>query len=1032
MQTGPRSLDELSLVQVLEQASDARHAGSQVQRAAEVQLKTWETQKGFHYLLQSIYLDLSCPLNIRWLAIIQFKNGVEKYWRSTRVNAIAKDEKESIRSRVFDLIDENNNQLCIQNAQATARIARLDFPVDWPNLFEQLERILGNDAIWQDNIKVYNLLLITNQVVKIMATARIGRCRPAMQSKAPLIFPLVVRTYLKAFNEWAKSGSIDEDSLAQIQVSYLALKVLRRLIAEGYESPHRNEPVREFLQISIAHFELLLSHYDNYKKFDLFEKYVRCYGKLYYNIMCASPSNFILLPCSLQILMTFTKLLIDRAPDVYNENADLNGDFWEQIAIRGFLLLKKLINFIHKKGAVTIKAKNDKAEVDAAIKRISTDFLNEQLVQRWVDLLMGWYIKLRLSELESWSLDPEEWMNEQLATSYEHQIRPCAENFFQDLIDTFSEVLVPYLLNKIQTDVSSLGFGMEDLLSKDSIFASFQLSAASISDSVDFDRLLVDVFIPEAANPKASQESSKILKRRVALVINEWCTVKCSEESKQLCYKLLLQLINQENDRVIQLTAVQTLRTMVDDWNFDKRSFQPYLEDTVSVLLKRLLPSVSLTETRLYVLNTLSDVIIQTKPLISTTQLVEILHVVPALWEISIKEPSESILTNALLRLLRHCVDSLSQNSPATWETALPITQAACNPSSPHYSLLYEDGFELWQSLLQNCPSDVEAESVFSSLIPLLHGAIQNQTEILPTLLEIVRSYSLLFRTGHFRQFESLSFAISHLSKYLLKLRDDSFDLLLSILDILVLATNQEDMNSLLDYLLGTRVFDAIFDALFKEEPISSFQAGQLLQIIARVAFINPQSILQILEAFYYQLPNSSENSYLPLDQRKAINREMSFEDVVSKFMTIWILCFKDFYDPKVRKIHTLGISSMLRSSALPVLAEFPSMASIWVEFLEEINETAGGDCEKFHLKDNIPVTDDNESEYPPTCEQLRFVRLTRERDPAHNVSLKENITQIVQFLETKLGPQFPELLASVDGATLENLNVFLSLPSQK
>ncbi|SCU89469.1 LAFA_0E18294g1_1 [Lachancea sp. 'fantastica'] len=1032
MSVEARSLDELGLVQVLEQASDARHAGSQVQRAAELQLKTWESQKGFHFLLQSIYLDLSCPLNIRWLAIIQFKNGVEKYWRSTRVNAIAKDEKESIRNRVFDLIDENNNQLCIQNAQATARIARLDFPVDWPNLFEQLERLFGNDVIWQDNVKVYNLLLITNQVVKIMATARIGRCRPAMQSKTPLIFPLIVRSYLKAFNEWTTSGNVDEDSLAQVQVSYLALKVLRRLIAEGYESPHRNEPVREFLQISIAHFELLISHYDNYRKFDLFEKYVRCYGKLYYNIMCASPSNFILLPCSLQILMTFTKLLMDRASDVYNENADLNGDFWEQIAIRGFLLLKKLINFIHKKGAVTIRAKNDKAEVDAAIRRISTDFLNEQLVQRWVDLLMGWYIKLRLSELESWSIDPEEWMNEQLATSYEHQIRPCAENFFQDLIGTFSEVLVPYLLNKIQTDVASLGYGMKDLLSKDSIFASFQLSATSISDSVDFDRLLVDVFIPEATNTKVSQDSSKILKRRVALVINEWCTVKCSEESKQLCYKLLLQLINEENDRVIQLTAVQTLRTMVDDWNFDKRSFQPYLEDTVSLLLKRLLPSVSLTETRLYVLNTLSDVIIQTKPLISTAQLVEILQVVPALWDISIKEPSESILTNALLRLLRHCVDSLGQNSPATWETALPITQAACDPSSPHYSLLYEDGFELWQSLLQNCPSEVEAERVFSPLIPLLHGAIQNQTEILPTLLEIVRSYSLLFDPEHFRQFEFLSFAISYLSKYLLKLRDDSFDLLLSILDIVVLATKQENTNSLLDYLLGTRVFDAIFDALFKEEQISSFQAGQLLQVIARVAFVNPQSILQILEAYYYQLPNSSENSYLSLDQRRVINRDMSFEDVVSKFMNIWILCFKDFYDPKVKKIHTLGVSSMLRSSALPILADFPSIASIWVEFLEEINETAGGDCEKFHLKESVSATEDSEGEYPPTCEQLRVAQLTRERDPAHNVSLKENITQIVQFLEAKLGPQFQELLASVDAATLENLNLFLSLPSQK
>lgn len=266
--------------------------------------------------MQSIYLDLSCPLNVRWLAIIQFKNGVEKFWRSTRVNAIRKEEKVSIRTRLFDLIDEKNNQLCIQNSQATARIARLDFPGEWPGLFDQLEKLLSYDKIWQDNIKTYNLLLIMNQIIKILATARIGRCRPAMQSKSPLIFPLVVRTYLKSFNEWTSATVVDEESLSQIQVSYLALKVLRRLVTEGGDSPHRNESVSEFLQISIGHFELLISHYDRYKRLDLFEKFVRCYGKLYYSLICTSPSNFILLPSSLQVLLAFTKLLIERAPDV--------------------------------------------------------------------------------------------------------------------------------------------------------------------------------------------------------------------------------------------------------------------------------------------------------------------------------------------------------------------------------------------------------------------------------------------------------------------------------------------------------------------------------------------------------------------------------------------------------------------------------------------------------------------------------------------------------------------------------------------
>ncbi|SCU82799.1 LADA_0C08042g1_1 [Lachancea dasiensis] len=1025
------NLNELNLVQVLEQASDARHIGSESQKLAEHQLKLWETEKGFHFLLQSIYLDLSISLNIRWLAIIQFKNGVEKYWRSTRVHAILKDEKASIRARLFDLIDENNSQLCIQNSQATARIARLDFPGDWPNLFEILEQLFENDSILRDNIKMYNLLLITNQVVKVMATARIGRCRPAMQSKTPLIFSSIVRTYIKAFNEWTSATSVDEDSLSQIQVSYLALKVLRRLTIEGYESPHRNEPTREFLQISIGHFETLLSHYDNYKSFDSFEKFVRCFGKLYFNLICTSPSNFILLPCSPQILIAFTKLLIDRAPDVYNENAEINGDFWEQIAIRGLLILKKLINFIHKKGAVTIRAKNDKAEVDAAIQRISVDFLNEQLVKKWVDLLMEWYIKLRLSELENWSLDPEEWMNEQLSTSYEYQIRPCAENFFQDLISTFPDLLVPYLLNKIQTEVRQLSNTMEDLLRKDAIFASFQLSATTISDSVDFDSLLVDVFLPEATSSHISPEHTKILKRRIALVINEWCTVKCSEESKQTCYKFFLQLLTSETDRVILLTSVQTLRTLVDDWNFKKHAFQPFLDDFVFVLLKRILPSVSLTETRLYVLNTLSDIIIQTKPLVTKTVLVEILQVIPELWELSIKEPGESILTNALLRLLRHLVDSLGKHSSATWQIALPITRVACDSTSAFYSLLYEDGFELWQSLLQNYSvEEQQLDTLFFDIIPFLDNAVQNQTEILPTLIEIVKSYTLILSAEQFMKLESFAHIIAYLSKYLLKLRDDSFDLFLTILDVITLVQNQNDVNSLTEFLSRSGTFTAIFDALFCEEPVSTFQAGQLLKVMARIAFLSPPTVLQILEEYQSLLPTIQQNAYASLEQRKTLYSDSPFNDLVARFLSTWIVSFKDFYEPKTKKIHILGLSSMLQTLVLPVLAEFPTIVAIWVELLEEINETAEGDCEKFHLKD-ADFGRELGDEYIPSCEQLRIGELSKTRDPAHNVSLKAHINQTLEVLQSGLGAQLGELLSSVDDALLESLKVYLSIPSQ-
>ncbi|CDH14024.1 probable Importin beta-like protein KAP120 [Zygosaccharomyces bailii ISA1307] len=1023
-------LNELTLVETLEQASNPQHAGSEVQKSAEKQLEAWQTQPGFHYTLQSVYLDLSNSLQIRWLSVIQFKNGVEKYWRSTRLNAISKNEKISIRRRLFDLIDEQNNQLCIQNAQAAARIARFDFPVEWPNLFEQLEQLFGDERIMSSAIKIYNVLMHVNQIIKIFGSARIGRCKPAMQSKVPLIFPMIVSIYLRSFNTWTESLGTDEDNSSSQQVSYLALKVLRRTIADGYERPQKDESVCEFMRMTVTHFDLLISHQENFRKSDMYDKFVRCYGKLYYNIITNSPANFILLPCSTQILITYTRLLFERAPDVYNENPD-TGDFWEQTAIRGFLILKRVVNFIHKRGAVVLKARSDRFSVDAAMQRISNEFLNEKLVTRLLDTLITWYLKLRPSELESWFMDPEEWMNEQLSSSYEYQIRACAENFFQDMINSFSELLVPYLLKKIENDAANLPNSLEGFLSKDAIYASFQLSAAAIGEMVDFDRLLVQVFLPEATSSSEPENEARVIRRRVCLIIDEWSTVKCSDDSKKLCYEYFMELLAKENDAVVLLTCVQALRTMIDDWNFDKKSFEPYLNGVVTLLLRKILPAVALTETRLYILNTMSDIIIQTKPLISRDLLIEILQIVPDLWQVSTNSVSEYILSNGLLRLIKNLVTSLGPHSHLTWTISLPIVAQSCNPSSPIYQLVSEDGYELWGALLQNfSPAEANFDPEFIQLIPFLEFGIDSHTEILPTLLEIVRSYSLILNLQEFFSCPTFSKIFSQLSRYFLKLRDDAFELTLNIWENLTLFNPTDYEKPLLEYFHQDGVLQAIFDSIFKEEPLSSYQCAQVIQICARVAYVNPQALIDFISAYHQHLPSFTQNQELSISERRVVSSSMSVEDVLTKFLSVWIVCFKDIFDPKMKKVHILGISSLLRTGMYPVLSEFQIIVSMWVDMLEEINEANNGDCEKYHLNDIIT---EHSIEYPPTSEQIRYHELCKNNDPAHNVSLKSFIRQILEFLENRMGTNYQELLNSVNSRLMESLQLFLeiSFPSK-
>lgn len=1036
--SGTSNMTELNVIDTLEQASNPQHAGSPVQKVAEQQLKDWEVNPGFYYTLQSIYLDLSNSLHIRWLAVIQFKNGVEKYWRSTRINVINKDEKASIRARLFDLINEQNNQLCIQNAQAASRIARLDFPVEWPNLFESLKQLLENEHIKKDDIKLYNILVHTNQIIKILGTARIGRCKPAMQSKVPLIFPLIVRIYLQSFDQWTTStlsGRSNEysDDLTKIQVSYLALKVLRRIICEGYERPQKDESVSEFIKLTIGHFELLINNQANLGKLNVYEKFVKCYGKLYYNIVTDAPSNFILLSCSTQILITYTKLIFEKAPLVYAENADVTGDFWEHTIIRGFLLLKRVINFVNKKSVITIRARSDKVSIEEAIRKINTEFLNEELIEKLVDVIMTWYLKMRPSELENWFIDPEEWINEQMSTSYEYQIRPCAENFFQDLINNFSELLVPYLLNKIENEAANLTDSLDDFLKKDAIYASFQLSSNAVGEMVDFDSLLTQVFLPEASNANINGDQLKLIRRRVALIINEWSTIKCSENSKSLCYKFFGEIFMTEKDKVVLLTVVQSLRTMIDDWNFNKDTFEPYLNDTITILLREILPSASLTETRLYVLNTLSDIIIQTKPLLNKDLLIEILQSIPKLWEISTTNASETILSNALLRLLKHLVSSLTSYSYLTWEIAIPLVKFSCDPTSSQYQLLNEDGFELWGALLQNysVKEQNNFDQEFIELLPFLEYAVDSRTEILPTLLEIVKGYALILTQPQFLASDTLMKILESMAKYLLTLREDSFQLVLQIWEILILSNESDGENLLLSKFYEAGILGSVFDSIFLEESLASYQCGQIFQIIARIAYLNPDALFHFLSNYHQCVPAMSENAQLPIKNRKNIFRDSTFEVVIQKFLSIWIVCYKEIYDPKLKKIHVLGISSLLRTNMFTVLSDFGVIVAIWINMLEEINEDNNGDCEKYHLNDI--VTEQSMAYYPLTNEQLRHHELEKSNDYVHNISFKEFVSQILKFLEESLGiHRYNELLNTINPSLLENLQLFLSIKPQQ
>lgn len=73
-------LTENTLLHAVQSASSGDF--HQIQ-AGTKQLQQWEKVPGYFKHLQSVFIARELPVEMRYLAIIQLKNGIDKYWRKT-------------------------------------------------------------------------------------------------------------------------------------------------------------------------------------------------------------------------------------------------------------------------------------------------------------------------------------------------------------------------------------------------------------------------------------------------------------------------------------------------------------------------------------------------------------------------------------------------------------------------------------------------------------------------------------------------------------------------------------------------------------------------------------------------------------------------------------------------------------------------------------------------------------------------------------------------------------------------------------
>lgn len=964
-------LNQENLTKALEAAGS--QADASIRASGEAQLEVWQTLPGFCSLLQQTYLNRGLGLPVRWLAVIFFKNNVNARWRRTSINAILAEEKAYLRAHLFDGIHEPNRQLNAQIAATIAKIARLEFPRDWPGAFETITQRVVAAINAMDLTQMYNILQILNAVLKDLAAVRIGRAKPMMQEQAPQLTDKVGNIYFALISDCMSNDSMD---LGKLEVGYLAFKVGCRLICEGYENSHRSPQASNFFERAVAFFRGLLEVYST-RPSDIVAKFLKRYGKFYHQLFDTQPISFILMPKSLQAMHLYLTLIESRSTQLdVDDEYDEQGILWSKVLIQGMLLFKRTMQVITKPGSTSSRSRTgeERQEARHAQQLLAESFYTPETISHLTTVLLNHYMSLGRADLEDWKSEPEEFFNEEAQQSWEYQLRPCAAKFYEDIIIGFRDVVGQQVLIFIESSANQ-----SDILLKDCSLQALQYGATVLQDSVDFDDLLVRLLVP--LGQASSDPNYRILRRRISLVISEWVALKCSKESRVTIYHLLMSFLDDSsplNDLVVQLYAIHGLRYAVDDWMFDIEGFLPFVDPTFGHLFKLLTRRVHNVETKVSLLQVVSVLVEQLQTHVAP-YLSSILALLPPVWD---EQTDNHFVKGVVMQVLTGVVTASRESSTACYSIAIPVLEASLDMNSPLHTYLFEDALPLWKALAENAPNPTEA---LHNLVRPLLTMIETSTENLTTELDILGSY-LLLDPNLIMDSQLMESLLTVFKTYI---PDMTHEAIMSVLQVVELMTTLQSFEQYANSLTASGLFVCLLGHMLNKEVSTSISQTKILTILGRMAVSAPALLWQML----------------------GVN-----QDMVLKF---WLERFDRIGHPKDRKICALGVTSLLTIGEQAPIRYLKQYVDLWAELLDEIVEE-NGDATIYYGASDIMSLDQ-----AMTPEDKRKYNMNVTLDPVHKIALKEVIQQTIHALIQS--PQHRQVLESQNSAVLESLNLIMN-----
>ncbi|KAM7077415.1 importin-11 isoform 2-T2 [Ciconia maguari] len=963
------------VLQVLTQATSQDTA---VLKPAEEQLKQWETQPGFYSVLLNIFTNHTLDVNVRWLAVLYFKNGIDRYWRRVAPHALSEEEKTTLRAGLIANFNEPVNQIATQISVLIAKVARVDCPRQWPELIPTL---LESVKV-QDDLRQHRALLTFYHVTKTLASKRLAADRKLFYDLASGIYSFVCSLWNHHTDTFLQQVCTGNEAAAtnSLERTLLSLKVLRKLTVHGFVEPHWSVEVMGFLH---AVFERLKQFLECSRSIraenvcrDRLEKTIILFTKVLLDLLDQHPFSFIpLIQRSLEFAVSY----------VFTEAGE--GIAFERFIVQCMNLIKMIVkNYAYKPS----KNIEDSSPETLEAHKIKTAFFTYPTLTEICRRLVTQYFLLTEEELMMWEEDPESFTVEETGgDSWKYSLRPCTEVLFIDIFHEYNQTLAPVLLEMVHSLQGSTN--MEDtsaILLKDAVYNAVGLAAYELFDSVDFDQWFKNQLLAEL---QVSHNRYKPIRRRVIWLIGRWISVKFKSDLRPMLYEAIRNLL-QDQDLVVRIETATTLKLTVDDFEFRSDQFLPYLESMFKLLFK-LLREVTQCDTKMHVLHVMSCMIervnTQIRPYVGC-----LVQYLPLLWK---QSEEHNMLRCAILTTLIHLVQGLGADSKNLYPFLLPVIQLSTDVSQPPHVYLLEDGLELWLVTLENCPClTPELLRVFQNMSALLELSSEN----LKNCFKIINAYIFLSSS-------------EFLQMYAADLCRSFCDLLKDIttegqVQVLKVVENVLKVNPV----LGPQMFQPLLPSVFR-----GIIDGERYPVVMST-YLGIMGRVLLQNAGFFSL----------LLSQMACELGQELDQILGNLIEMWVDRMDNITQPERRKLSALALLSLLPSLNSVIQDKFCGIINISVEGLHDVmtEDPETGtykDCMLMSHFEEPKVTEDEE---PPT-EQDKRKKMLALKDPVHTVSLQQFIYEKLKAQQELLGGQgFQALMETVDTEIVAQLQEFL------